>query len=557
MGDIAEAVEKRVSFSGEEKIMQRSEMVTYEAARDSFAWEIPANFNFGRDVVDVWAEDPARLALICVNERGEERRFTYADIRTLSNRFAGLLAAKGVKKGDRVLIMLPRIAEWQIAMVGCNKLGAIPIPCVTMLTQKDIVYRIEHSGAVAAVTTSSETAKFPADLPVRISVGAAEGWDDFTLGLAAQSPRFQAADMAANDPALMFYTSGSTGLPKGVLHASRALFAWRVSAWYWLSLIETDVMWCTADTGWSKAGTSILYGPWSCGATVLFYDGPFDPAARYDMLEKYRVSVYCAAATEIRQLVQYDTSGRDLTALRLTVSAGETVNPEIVRSWSAKTGALLLDGYGQTETLMTVLNYPQMPVRPGSMGKALPGTEAAILSETGMRAGPQEPGQLAIRCPHPQIMLGYWNNPGKTGECFLDAEDGSRWFLTGDTARMDEDGYLFFAGRDDDVINSSGYRIGPMEVENALMEHAAVLECAAVASPDEVRGEVVKAFIILKPGITGDEALVKELQDFTKALTAPYKYPRRIAFVGELPKTNTGKIQRRVLKDREFAVTRS
>lgn len=533
--------------------MERVEMVTYEAARDNFAWKIPEDFNYGRDVVDAWAEDPARMALIWVNGAGEERRFTYADIRDLTNRLANYLTAKGVKKGDRVLIMLPRVPEWQIAMIGCNKIGAVPIPCVTMLTAKDIGYRLEHSGAVAAVTTRHEVGKFPTDLPVRLSVGEVEGWDSFEAEMARHSPDYTAAGMAADDPAIMFYTSGSTGMPKGVLHGSRALFAWRVSAWYWLSLTETDVMWCTADTGWSKAGTSILYGPWSCGATVLFYDGPFDPETRLDLLEKHRVTVYCAAATEIRQLVQLDTAGRDLSALRLSVSAGETVNPEIVRAWSAMSGAPLLDGYGQTETLMTVLNYAPLPVKPGSMGKALPGTEAAILSEAGERAAAGEPGQLAIRCPHPQIMLGYWNNPAKTAECYLRAADGTNWFLTGDTASMDEDGYLFFAGRDDDVINSSGYRIGPMEVENALMEHPAVLECAAVASPDETRGEVVKAFVILKPGIIPSKALAKELQDFSKALTAPYKYPRRIAFVQDLPKTNTGKIQRRVLKLREFA----
>ncbi|MCL4160371.1 UNVERIFIED_CONTAM: hypothetical protein GTU68_029624 [Idotea baltica] len=310
-------------------------------------------------------------------------------------------------------------------------------------------------------------------------------------------------------------------------------------------------MWCTADTGWSKAGTSILYGPWSCGATVLFYDGPFDLEKRLELLERYKVSVYCAAATEIRQLVQMDTSQHDLSALRLSVSAGESVNPEIVRAWSQKTGALLLDGYGQTETLMTVLNYPQMGVKPGAMGKPLPGTEAAILTEDGREAAPGDPGQLAIRCPHPQLMLGYWNDPEKTEAGYATIDD-TTWFLTGDTASMDADGYLFFGGRDDDVINSSGYRIGPMEVENALMEHEAVQECAAVASPDETRGEVVKAFIILKPGFDPGDALAKELQDFTKALTAPYKYPRRIAFVEELPKTATGKIQRRVLKQQEF-----
>lgn len=531
--------------------MKRVEMTSYEAAYDDFEWEIPAQFNYGGDVVDIWAKDLDRLALIWVNEAGEERRFTYADIRDLTNQFANYLTQKGVKKGDRVLIMLPRIPEWQIAMVGCNKLGAIPIPCVTMLTEKDVSYRMENSGAVAAVTMASQVGKVSNDVPLRVSVGDAAGWDNFEMELSQQSTDFTPVTVDAEDPAIMFYTSGSTGMPKGVLHASRGLFSWRVSAWHWLSLTENDVMWCTADTGWSKAGTSILYGPWSCGSTVLFYDGPFDLERRLDLLERYKVTVYCAASTEIRQLVQFDTSARDLSSLRLSVSAGESVDPETVRAWSDKTGALLLDGYGQTETLMTVLNYPKMKVKPGSMGKPLPGTQAAILTEQGQRAAPGEPGQLAIRYPHPQVMLGYWNNPEKTKENYLTV-DGTKWFLTGDTAYMDSDGYLFFAGRDDDVINSSGYRIGPMEVENALMEHEMVQECAAVASPDKTRGEVVKAFIVLKLECTPSDELVKELQDFTKALTAPYKYPRRIAFVDELPKTATGKILRRLLKEQEF-----
>ncbi|OXT02925.1 acyl-CoA synthetase [Notoacmeibacter marinus] len=527
-------------------------MTSYETAATHFSWEVPAVFNFGGDVVDAWAEDPERIALIWVNDAGRERRFTYADIRDLTNRFANYLTKKGVGKGDRVLIMLPRIPEWQIAMVGCNKIGAIPIPCVTMMTEKDVTYRLEHSGAVAVVTTAANAHKVSRTTKVRLAVGAAPGWDTFEIEMTGQSAEFNPVRVAADDPAIMFYTSGSTGLPKGVLHAGRALFCWRVSAWYWLSLTEDDVMWCTADTGWSKAGTSILYGPWSCGATVLLYDGTFDLENRLDLLERYQVNVYCAAATEIRQLVQLDTAGRDFSALRLSVSAGESVNPEIVRAWSEKTGALLLDGYGQTETLMTVLNYPQMPVRPGAMGKPLPGTQVAILTDDGCQAPAGMPGQLAIRCPHPQLMLGYWNNPEKTAQSYR-TMGGAMWFLTGDIASMDEDGYLFFGGRDDDVINSSGYRIGPMEVENALMEHTAVLECAAVASPDEIRGEVVKAFIVLKAGHMPSDALVKELQDFAKALTAPYKYPRRIAFIDELPKTPTGKIRRRLLKQQEFA----
>ncbi len=536
--------------------MKRVEMTSYDAAYDSFTWDIPEAFNYGGDVVDAWAQDPTRMALVWANEDGEERRFTYVDVRDLSNRFANYLVSKGVKKGDRVLVMLPRLPEWQIALIGCNKVGAIPIPCVTMLTKKDIDYRLQHSGAVAAVTTAQEVDKVAANVPVRLCVGEANGWDSFESEMARQSKDFAPARVLAEDPAIMFYTSGSTGMPKGVLHSSRGLFSWRVSAWYWLSLREDDVMWCTADTGWSKAGTSILYGPWSCGATVLFYDGPFDAEKRIKLLEKYKISVFCAAATEIRQLVQLDTSGNDLSALRLSVSAGESVNPEIVRSWSDKTGAPLLDGYGQTETLMTVLNYKDMPVKPGSMGKPLPGTETAILTEAGEYAPVDEPGQLAIRYPNPQIMLGYWENPEKTAENFTDI-DGVTWFLTGDSASMDKDGYLFFGGRDDDLINSSGYRIGPMEVENALMEHDAVLECAAVASPDDVRGEVVKAFIILNDGVLANDELVKELQNFTKERTAPYKYPRKIEFVTDLPNTTTGKIQRRILKAREFEASES
>lgn len=534
--------------------MQRPTMTDYHDTYAQFDWQIPEAFNFGADVVDRLAQDKGKLALIWANDAGEERRFTFDDIRRLSNQFANALAARGVGKGDRVLIVLPRIPEWQIAMVGCHKLGAIPIPCVTMLTEKDIGFRQAHSGAVAAVTTAANVEKFTGPLAARLSVGAAEGWDDFATALEAQSEDFQPVAVAADDPAVMYYTSGSTGMPKGVLHASRAIFAWRVSAWFWLDLDDDDTMWCTADTGWSKAGTSILYGPWSCGASVLFYDGPFDPGKRLELLEKYKVSVYCAPATEIRQLVQLDHGGRDLSALRLTVSAGESVDPETVRRWAAKTGAHLLDGYGQTETLMTVLNYVPMAVKPGSMGRPLPGTRVAVLTEDGGPAPVGARGRLAIHADNPQIMLGYWNAPDKTAENFTEI-DGTRWFLTGDTASIDDDGYLYFGGRDDDIINSSGYRIGPMEVENALMEHPGVRECAAVASPDPERGEVVKAFIVLNAGYQGGAGLTKELQDLTKSLTAPYKYPRKIEFVHDLPKTPTGKIQRRTLKQREFKQT--
>jgi acyl-coenzyme A synthetase/AMP-(fatty) acid ligase len=534
--------------------VQRVPMPNYEAARQAFRWQLPERFNFGADVVDAWARRrPDHLALIWSDEHGRERRLTFADMSRLTNRMANALAAKGVTKGDRVIIMLPRIPEWQIAMVGCVKLGAVPIPCVDMLTERDIAYRLENSQAVAAITTAPNIQKFTkaADLLARFALGGGEGWSDLESTLSAASDDFEPVAVGAEDPAVMYYTSGSTGYPKGVLHASRALFAWRVSAWHWLDLDTDDVIWCTADTGWSKAGTSILFGPWSCGSTVLFYDGRFDPQHRFELLERFRVSVFCAAATELRRLVREPVGGRELSALRLTVSAGESVDPELVRRWKALTGVDLLDGYGQTETLMTILNYRPMPVKPGAMGRPLPGTDAALVDTQGNRVAPGQTGRLVIRLPNPQVMLGYWNEPERTLASRMSL-DGSEWFVTGDLASMDEDGYLFYQGRSDDVINSAGYRIGPMEVENVMMEHQAVAECAVAASPDEERGEVVKAFVVLASGYEPGPDLVRDLQAHVKHLTGPYKYPRKIAFVDELPKTVSGKIRRNVLREQEF-----
>jgi len=536
--------------------MQRTEMTDYAATHRDFTWELPERFNFGGDVVDRYASDPDRLALIWCNAAGAERRFTYAAMKRLSNRFANLLAAHGVSKGDRVVVMLPRIPEWQVALVGCLKAGAVPIPCITMLTGRDVGYRVAHSGAVAAVTMRAETGKFAADAAFRLRLsvggGAAGGWLDFDAALAGQGDGFDPVPMARDDPAIMYYTSGSTGHPKGVTHAARGLFAWRVSAWHWLGLGEDDVMWCTADTGWSKAGTSILFGPWSCGSAVLFYDGDFDPKERLRLIEKYGVNVFCAAATEFRRLILEDMSPYDLSKLRHTVSAGETVNPEVVQRWRALTGIPLYDGYGLTEILMVVLNYPCMPVKPGSMGRPLPGTDALVIGDDDRPVPPGESGRLVIKLPNPQLMLEYWRDPERTAACFVDV-DGVRCFLTGDMVAADADGYLFYRGRSDDVINASGYRIGPLEVENALMEHPAVQECAAVGSPDPERGEVVKAFVVLNDGYSGDAGLARVLQDHVKQVTAPYKYPRKVEFVADLPKTPTGKIRRRELRDREFA----
>ena len=432
------------------------------------------------------------------------------------------------------------------------RLGAVPIPCITMLTRRDLGYRVAHSGAVAAITIAGSTDRFEdvGSLRAALCVGATgAGWSDFEEARAFAG-RAPSVVVTAEDPAVMYYTSGSTGQPKGVLHASRALYAWRESARYWLSLGEDDVMWCTADTGWSKAGTSILFGPWSQGATVLFHDGPFDARRRFELIERYGVTVFCAAATELRRLIREDVSGFDLSRLRLTVSAGESVNPEVLEAWQGLVGVPLLDGYGQTETLMTVLNYPGTPVRPGSMGRPLPGVDAAVLDDEGAVHRTSARGRLIIRAPNAQLMLGYWRDEERTRDQYLETR-GARWFVTGDTVMADDDGYLFYLGRDDDVIGSSGYRIGPQEVENALIEHPAVQESAVVGVPDAQRGELVKAFVVLAPGYIASDELIAALQSHVRALTAPYKYPRLVEFVADLPKTVSGKIQRGVLRARE------
>ena len=534
--------------------MKIENMQDYQQMARDFKLELPAYFNFGRDVVDRQAERNDKPALIWCNEAGEERHFSFSDIRRQSNQLANLLTQQGLRKGDRILILLPRLPEWHISMVACLKIGAIPIPGIEMLTPKDIEYRVSDSGATGAITTARNTGKFAycGALRTRIVIGeAVAGWNEFAEA-AHQSPEFDCAPMAIEEPALLYYTSGSSGNPKGVLHASRALYAWRLSAAWWQTLEEQDVKWCTSDTGWAKAGTGILFGPWSRGSCVLFYDGKFDPTERLRLLAKHRVTVFCAPATEFRHLITAPVRGYDLAALRLSVSAGESVNPEVVRRWRDLTGAQLLDGYGQTETLMTVLNYPCMEVKPGSMGKPIPGTHFELLGDDGQLLGDGVEGHLAMKLPNAQFMLGYWNDPKRTRDNIRRLDETDFW-LTGDLAVRDSDGYFFYTGRADDIISSAGYRIGPTEVENALIEHPAVIESAVIGSPDEERGEIVKAFVVLRPGISPSAQLVAELQKHAQNVTAPYKYPRQIAFVESLPKNASGKLLRRALRDQEYA----
>lgn len=526
----------------------------YAALIATFRWDVPAQFNFGADVVDRWASTADHPALIWGNQAGEERRFTFSDMARLSNRLGSVLRAQGIAKGDRVVVMLPRSPEWMIAMVGAMKIGAVPIPCIEMLTARDLDYRVTNSGARGAICQAPHTGKFDGvrgQLACRLSVGDAEGWTAWEPAMQAASEHLQPAEMEAEDAAIIYYTSGSTGHPKGVVHAARAIHAWRVSAQYWLDLGPDDTIWCTADTGWSKAGTSILFGPWSQGACALLYDGPFDPAVRLRLLARYGITVYCAPSTELVRIIGEPIADHDLSKLRRVVTAGEALNPAVGRRFEQATGVRIDESYGQTECLMLTVNMPGEEVRYGSMGRPAPGCDLDVIDDAGRRLPAGQEGHIALMTPNPQVMLGYWQDAQRTEAAYLRCAEGA-WFVTGDRAEKDADGYLWFRGRSDDVINSAGYRIGPLEVENALLEHTAVQMCAVVGSPDAERGEIVKAFVVLREGTAPSDALTRALQEHVRSYTAPYKYPRAIEYVAELPTTPTGKVRRRTLRDREY-----
>jgi medium-chain acyl-CoA synthetase len=517
-----------------------------------FRWEVPAEFNFGA-LIDAWATDRSRLALYWVDEAGREARYTFWDLKLASNRCMNALAGLGLRRGEPLLVMLPRVPAWQVVMIGGIKLGALVIPCTTALRARDLAYRVRHSGARAIVTSVELVPEVEAaladapEVPIRVALGGAPaGWHDLDAVLGRASAGGIPAATRAEEAALCYYTSGTTREPKAVLHAHAYTFAHRWTGEYWLDLRRTDLHWTTSDTGWAKAAYGVLFGPWMNGTPVFMYHGRFDPERELDLLARYEVSTFCAPPTEYRMLVQQDLRRRRLPRLRHCVSAGEPLNPEVIHAWHDALGLLIHDGYGQTETALLAANLPGLPIRPGSMGKPFPGHELRVIDSEGRELPAGEVGDLALRGRPPTLFCEYWKNPEETAACRR-----GEWYVTGDRARRDEDGYLWFVGRADDVIISAGYRIGPFEVESALLEHPAVAESAVVASPDAVRGEVVKAFVVLAPGHAPGEALVRELQEHVKRVTAPYKYPREIEFVASLPKTVSGKIRRVELREAE------
>ena len=524
----------------------------YEDLIADFRWDVPTEFNFGA-LIDAWATDRSRVALYWEDEAGRTARLTFWDVKLASNRMMNALAGLGLERGQPILVLLPRVPAWQTAMIGALKLGALVVPGTASLRGKDIAYRARHSGARAVVTTVEQVPEVDAalrDVPgvdIRLALGGGPaGWRDLDATLAAAATTGVPARTRADEPALCYYTSGTTKDPKAVLHTHSYTYAHRFTGDYWLDLKRTDLHWTTADTGWAKAAWGVLFGPWMNGVPVFMFHGRFDPERQLDLLSRYEVSVFCAPPTEYRLLVKQDLKRWHLPRLRHCVGAGEPLNPEAIHTWHDAFDLLIHDGYGQTETIPLVANYPGLAIRAGSMGKPFPGHDVRVIGDDGVELPPGEIGDLALHGRTPSLFREYWKNPEETAASWR-----GEWYLTGDRARRDKDGYLWFVGRADDVIISAGYRIGPFEVESALLEHPAVVESAVVASPDPVRGEVVKAFVVLRAGYAPGKNLEVQLQEHVKRVTAPYKYPREIEFVAALPKTVSGKIRRVELRDRE------
>ena len=541
-------------------------MQDYESTYRDATMDVPEFYNFGFNVVDRWAEDRTKLALISVDPSGEQsQQHTFWDLKMLSNKFANTLRDLGINKGDRVFVMLPRIPQWYVVLVAMMKLGVIPMPATTLCTPRDIEYRINQAEAVAAITDLENAPKVeeaagacPSLKHLIMAQGEKRGWLNYDAQIENASTNLDGVEKTrSDDPLLIYFTSGTVGYPKMVLHTQASYGLGHVlTAKYWQDLGPTDLQWTLSDTGWAKAAYGKLFGQWAQGAAIMQHDakGRFDAQQTLKMVGKYGVTSFCAPPTAYRMMVLEDLTQFPMPNLRHCTSAGEPLNPEVMRQWEEGTGMVIYDGYGQTETVLLVGNYQCLPVRPGSMGKPVPGFVIGIVDDYGSVLPDGEEGQIAVRIkPNRPVGLfkEYWRDTEAMERSFV-----GDWYLTGDKGYRDEDGYYWFVGRADDVIISAGYRIGPFEVESALIEHPAVAESAVVASPDPVRGEIVKAFVILKPGYVSSDELVISLQNHVKSTTAPYKYPRAIDFVTELPKTISGKIRRVELREAEVARAR-
>ncbi|WP_300935020.1 AMP-binding protein [uncultured Muribaculum sp.] len=546
-----------------ENFLEKTEFSSYKDFMENFHVRVPENFNFAYDVVDRWAdEDPDKPALLWTNDRGECHQFTFGEMKKYSDQTASFFQSAGIGRGDMVMLILKRHYQFWFSILALHKLGATAIPASHLLTEKDIVYRCNMAGIKAIVSTGDKIIvdhvekalpKCPT-LNVLVSTGpiVPDGWFDFNKSIAAAKP-FERPQLANtnSDVSLLYFTSGTTGEPKMVAHDFTYPLGHIVTGYIWHNLRPDSLHLTLADTGWGKAVWGKLYGQWIAGANVFVYDyEKFAPVDVLHMIQKYGITSFCAPPTVFRFLIREDISKFDLSSLKYCTIAGEALNPSVFEQWYKLTGIKLMEGFGQTETTLTVATYPWIEPKPGSMGKKGPVYDIDLVDENGDPVEDGVHGEIVVRLKPGQKPLGlfkeYLNDPVLTAEAIHDG-----MYHTGDVAWRDQDGYYWFVGRKDDVIKSSGYRIGPFEVESALMTHPAVVECAITGVPDEVRGQVVKATIVLAQAYreqAGDN-LIKEIQDHVKRVTAPYKYPRIIEFVDELPKTISGKIRRVAIRD--------
>ncbi|MCU0493947.1 MAG: AMP-binding protein, partial [Chloroflexaceae bacterium] len=464
-------------------------MVDYEAERANFSISVPDDFNWAFDVVDRWGDDPEKLAMLWLDTPGNERHLTFADFRRRSNQVANALANLGLGRGERVFIMLPRLVEWWESILGIMKVGAVSMPGTVLLTPKDIVYRTNLAEASAVITDAASAAKFdevrsqcPSLRHFIVVGGEREGWTSYESVVSAASDICERLPTPSGDPCMIYFTSGTVGYPKMVLHTHSSYpLGHTITGKYWLDLRPTDMHWNLSETGWAKAAWSNLFGPWGQGAALFTYDGrgKFSAKETLEFLQNYPITTFCAPPTAYRLLVLEDLKSYRFTHLRHCTGAGEPLNPEVIDTWRDATGMTIRDGYGQTETVLICGNFPPLEVKPGSMGKPSPGFELAVVDHEGAVLPPGKEGDIGVKIV-PQRPLGlfqeYWRNPEATQNCIR-----GDWYITGDRAYMDADGYFWFVGRADDVILSAGYRIGPFEVESALVEHPAVAEAAVVA----------------------------------------------------------------------------
>lgn len=542
----------------------QTQFSSYKDFCENFKINVPDNFNFAYDVVDEYAiKSPDKAAIVWCNEHGEEATFTFGEIKYYSDKTANFFMSLGIKKGDRVMLILKRRFEFWFCILALHKIGAVCIPATHMLTMKDIIYRNNSASVKAIVSVNDdglleqidEAEESSPSLKYKVIVGGKrEGWIDYNQEIHKASEvliRPQGKDATQNnDISLLYFTSGTTGMPKMVQHDFTYPLGHILTAKYWQNVQEGGLHLTVADTGWAKSVWGKLYGQWMCGSAVFVYDyDRFQPAGMLKVISKYGVTTFCAPPTVYRFLIKEDLSKYDLKNLKYCTVAGEPLNPEVYNKFLKATGIRLMEAYGQTELTVTIATFPWLEPKPGSMGKPSPGYEIDLLNENGESCKAGEEGQIVIYTDKSKpvgMFKGYYDDSVLTNKVWHDGI-----YYTGDMAHRDEDGYFWYVGRADDIIKSSGYRIGPFEVESALMEHPSVLECAITGVPDPDRGQVVKATVVLSSGYAAGEKLKKELQEYVKRVTAPYKYPRIIEFVRQLPKTISGKIRRVEIREKE------